>query len=117
MKIIRTVLGGLAAALIASSAQAGRLDILYWGDDNAPTLVIDGSSFILSTGEVNLKSIYAGDHSIVLYYSGTSWSGTFNLSSSNTAGGETWCMSLDDKGWELLSEDDCDEMYFWAYDY
>lgn len=115
MKIIRTVLGGLAAALIASSAQAGTLDILYWGDDGSPSVSIDGSNYSLGDGEVNLTSIYAGDHTLVLYYNGQSWSATFNLNSGNMADSEAWCMTIDDEGWSLLDYDECDEMYFYAY--
>ena len=109
---------GMAAALIgAGAAQAGVLDILYWGKDSGATLVVDGQTYNLNDADdwVTVKNIQSGSHSLTLYANGASMSRDFTLSYDNadTTTGEngwTWCMDLEDNGIDLLDGDTCDDM-------
>lgn len=122
---MKSLIGGLAAALVGvSAAHAGSLDIVYWGKDNAATLVVDGQTYDLNKLDdwVSIKT-QSGAHSLTLYANGTTMSRDFTLSRDNadTTGGEngwTWCMDLEDTGIDLLDGDTCDDMmgaYFDGY--
>jgi hypothetical protein len=112
------LVGGLVAAMtLASAAQAGSIDIVYWGKDSGATLVVDGQTYSLRDADdwVTIKSIESGQHSLTLYSNGTSMNRDFTLSYDNAdtktgANGLTWCMSLDDEKLELLDVDNCDDM-------
>lgn len=112
------VIGGVAAALVlAGAAQAGQLDIVYWGKDSDATLVVDGQTYSLKQADdwVTIKNIASGAHSLTLYANGGSTSHDFTLSQDNadSTGGEngwTWCMDLEDNGPALLDGDTCEGM-------
>jgi len=115
---LSTVIGGVIAALmLAGSAQAGVLDILYWGKSSSATLVVDGQTYDFGDEDdwVTIKNIESGSHSLTLYANGTSMSRDFTLSYDNAdtttgANGLTWCMDLEDTGVELLDTETCDDM-------
>ena len=121
---IRLACGITAAFVSVGAAQAGSLDILYWGKDSGATLVVDGQTYDLGQQDdwVTLKNIESGSHSLTLYANGTSMSRDFTLSYDNadTTTGEnapTWCMDLEDTSIELLDDDTCDDMmgYYFGY--
>lgn len=107
----------VAAFAGVSVAQAGDIDILYWGKDSDATLVFDGQTYNLNDEDdwVTIKNIESGSHSLTLYANGTSMRRDFTLSDDNadsTTGqnGSTWCMDLEDSGIDLLDTDTCGDM-------
>ena len=120
---LSAVIGGLAAALVlAGAAQAGSLDVVYWGKDSHATVVVDGQSYSLSDAFdwVTVKDIYTGTHTLTLYANGTTMSRDFTLSYDNTYSnddkGQNWCMDLEDNSADILDPDTCDEMVDYYYD-
>lgn len=113
---LSTIAGGAAAALIAlNGAQAGTMEVVYWGVDASPTIQVDGRDYDLggNDGWVTVKPIDAGSHTLTLTENGASRSWNFTLSSDNvaTGGGDppNWCLSVDD-GVSIVAGDDCGAM-------
>lgn len=119
MRWFRSVASGLAAGIVAlgaTSAQAGKLEIIYWGDGQLEWLQIDGASYSVTDGTVVATDIYEGWHSFSYGANGSSRSFSVYLSSDNAAGqADAWCMSLELDTYELLDDYDCEDMWDWYW--
>ena len=111
MKIVRTVLAGLAAALIASSAQAGKLEIVYWGPGMLEWVKIDGYSYTVEEDTIEVNNVPAGSYYLEFGANGTTRSLTLRLDSSNYAKSGDWCVELLLESHSLLDDEDCEWMW------
>jgi hypothetical protein len=102
MKRIWTVLGGLAAALVASSVQAGDLAVMYWGSDQNGVIAVDGYAYDLRDNPT-VTDIYAGSHNVTLSIAGRSYSEQVYLTDEGATiweetGRPIWCLDVMDNG-------------------
>jgi hypothetical protein len=118
MRFLRFVAAGLAAgvmALAAGAAQAGVLEIVYWGTGALEWVQVDGVSYTVDDDTVTIKDIYDGSHSVSFGANGTSRSFDLHLTGSNAAKAGAWCMALELDTHELLDDYDCEDMWDYYY--
>ena len=111
MKIINVMLGGLAAALIATSAQAGKLEIAYWGPGTLEWVKIDGYSYTVEDGTVTVNNVPEGSYYAEFGANGATRTLTLQLTSSNYAKTGDWCIELNLDSHNYLDEEDCEWMW------
>lgn len=118
MKLIASVLGGLAAALVASSAQAGKLEIVYWGPGTLLWAKIGGSYAIMRREDtIEVDNLAAGTYLMEFLVDGaTRRKLTLQLDSSTYAKSGEWCVELLLDSFSFLDEEDCVGMWDEYYD-
>lgn len=120
MTWLKRSVAALSAVVLAASAgaaQAGELEIAYWGDGTLQWLQVDGRSYTVEYDSVEIKDIYEGAHTITYGNASTSRTIYVTLSSGNSAGTGYWCMALELDEYELLDDYDCDDMWDYYYFY
>lgn len=111
MTFIRSVLGGLAAALVATSAHAGTLEIVYWGPGTLEWVRIDGDGYDVEDGSVGVNKVPEGSYYMEFGANGQTRSVTLHLNSANYAKSGDWCIDLDLDEHTYLDEEACEEMW------